>query len=227
MRSSTVAACLALLVAAPLGAQEFLDRGVFIVTRAGAEMAREEFAITRVTGRDEGLRAVSTVRGGGREVQHAIEVAADHAPLSFQQIESAGGTIQRRVAAQITGGRVAVRVAAAEGESAREFPVRAPLVILGDDQASAFRFVPRPTGAASRPVFVVRPTSLRPAAATVEAQGDDTVSVGGQVLTARRYVLRIEGGDERRFWFTPDGDLVRVARPADGTVATRAELPRR
>lgn len=213
--------------AAPLAAQEFLDRGTFVVTRAGAETAREEFAITAIAGREAGLRTVSTVRGGGREVQHALEVAGDYAPVSFQQVESASGVVQRRVAAQVSGSRFTVRVSAPDGESAREFAVRTPLVILGDDQASAFRFIPRPADGAPRAVNVVRPASLRPVAATVEAAGDDTVSVGGQVLAARRYILRISDGDERRFWITADGELVRVARPAESIVATRLEASRR
>ncbi len=215
-----------LCVGAPvhLCAQAFLDRGTFVVLRGGAETAREEFAIRAAPGRG-GYLAVSTTRGGGREVQHALELAQDHTPVSFQQTESTGGQVVRRVSAQIAGTRMSARLASVDGETVREFPVRPPVVILGDEQASAFYFVPHADSA--RAVQLIRPSALRPVSATIESAGDDTVTVAGQTIPARRYVLRAADGDERRFWFTPGGDLLRVARPSEGTVATRAELPSR
>jgi hypothetical protein len=222
--------CIAFLaagaLAAPLPAQEFLDRGTFIVTRAGAETAREEFAISVVTGRAEGYRAVSTTRGSGREIQHVLEVERGFAPTSFQQIESAGGQVERRISAQITGTRLSARLSSADGESARELPVRPPVVILGDDQSCAFYFVPRSTEG-PRTVSLIRPGNLRPVSATVEHRGTDTISVAGFSVAAHAWVLRAADGDERRFWFTPQGDLLRVERPADGTVSTRSALPGR
>jgi hypothetical protein len=224
MRTLVTALALAAL-AAPLAGQDFLDRGTFIITRGGAETAREEFAIRSTAGRGGGLLAVSTTRGEGREIQHALELTADFTPVSFQQTESAGGRVVRRVSAQLAGVRFSARVASADGETAREFPVRPPVVILGDAQACAFYFVPRSSEA--RTLHVIRPEALRPVSATVSAQGSDTVTVAGRTLEARRYVLRAADGDERHFWFSPRGDLLRVAHPAQDLVATRADLPSR
>lgn len=229
MRNARLATLVAFLcVCAPvrLCAQAFLDRGTFIVLRGGAETAREEFAIRAAPGRG-GYLAVSTTRGGGREIQHALELARDHTPVSFQQTESTGGQVVRRVSAQVAGTRVSARVASTEGETVREFPVRAPVVILGDEQASVFYFVPRDGNDSARTVQIIRASALRPVTATVEAAGDDTVTVAGQTLAARRFVVRIGDGDERRFWVSRAGDLLRVAHIGSATVATRAELPSR
>lgn len=212
-----------------LTAQEFLDRGTFVITRGGSEVGREDFAIRPTVGRQgqSGVLAVSTVRENGRELQHALELTAEHTPLTFQQTESAGGHVVRRLSAQLAGLRFSVRLTSSDGEAAREFPVRAPAVILGDDAFNEYYFVPRPSDGAPRSVSVVRPGDARAVPGTVEAMGPDTVTVGGLVVEARRFALKLQDGEERLFWVTLSGDLVRVALPATGTTATRAELPRR
>lgn len=212
-----------------LAAQDFLDRGTFIIARGGSEVGREEFAIRTTVGRQghSGVLAVSTVRYPGRELQHALELTAEHAPLSFQQTETAGGRVVRHLAAQLAGIRYSARLTSADGESAREFPVQAPVVVLGDDAFNEYYFVPRPADGGPRTVSVVRPGDARAVRAGVQAGGTDTVTVAGRALEARRYTLRLEDGEERHFWLTAAGDLLRVALPATGTVATRAEPPRR
>jgi len=52
------------------------------------------------------------------------------------------------------------------------------------------------------------------------------VTIGAMRLGARKYALRLTDGDERLFWITEAGDLLRVAVPATGMVATRTEVPR-
>ena len=233
MRTLPLPLALALVAAlaggAPaLGAQEFLDRGTFIIVRGGSEVGREDFAIRPTVGRQgqSGVLAVSTVRENGRDLQHALELTADHTPVTFQQTESAGGRVVRRLSAQLAGLRFSVRLTSSDGEAAREFPVRAPAVILGDDAFNEYYFVPRPMDGAPRSVFVVRPGDARAVPGRVETMGTDTVTVGGLVIEARRFALRLQDGEERLFWVTPSGDLVRVALPATNTIATRAELPR-
>src|SRR3990167_647528 len=133
------------LAPAPGAAQELFDRGVFVITRSGAEVGREEFALRAATGRGAaGLLAVATTRVDGREIQRALEVTRDYVPVSFQQTETSGGRVVARVSAQLSGIRLSARSSSPEGETAREFPVRPPVIILSDDAFSAFYFVPRP-----------------------------------------------------------------------------------
>ncbi len=154
----------------------------------------------------------------------ALELTAEHQPVTFTQTETEGGRVVRRVSAQVSGLRLSVRISSASGESAREFPVRPPLVVLGEDTFAGYYFVPRAEPGAERAVSVVRAQDGRPSAATVTGLGADTVTVGGRELAAQHFVLRIADGDERHFWFTATGDLLRVVIPASQTVATRAAL---
>lgn len=218
------AACLT-LAGGRLAAQDLFDRGVFVITRDGAEVGREEFALRPGTGRGSGsMLAVSTTRISGREIQRAFEVTRDYVPVSFQQTETAAGRVASRVSAQLAGVRFSVRISSQDGETAREFPVRPPAVILTDDTYAAFYFLPRPD-AGERTVAVVNPLTARSTAGTAEALGQDTVLVAEQRIIARHFRLRV-GAEERHYWFTPSGDLLQVSEPARSLIATRAELPR-
>jgi hypothetical protein len=224
MRRLTAACCAALAAAPALRAQEFLDAGAFVVQAGGTEAGREEFAI-RPQG--TGLLLVSTTRLPGREIQQALELTRTHAPVSFSLTESAGGRVVRRVTLQVAGPRVAARLYSADGEAAREFPARGPVAVLGDGAFAAFYFVPRAEPGAPRRCAVVRSTDVRLTPATVTNEGDDTVLVQARRVPATRYLLRTDDGDERRFWFSADGDLLQVAELSRGLVATRAESARR
>lgn len=216
---------LTLALARPLAAQELFDRGVFVISRDGAEVGREEFALRPGTGSGQaGLLAVSTTRVQGREVQRAIEVTRDYVPVSFQQTETAAGRVTSRVSAQLSGIRFSARISSQDGETAREFPVRPPAVILTDDAYAAFYFLPRPD-AGERRIAVVNPATARSDAGTVDVVGSDTVVVAEQRILARHFRLRV-GDAERHYWFTPSGDLLQVSEPARSLIATRAELPR-
>jgi hypothetical protein len=212
---------------AEMSAQDFLDRGTFVIVQNGVEIAREEFAIRPTVDRRgmNGVLSVSTVRFRDREVQNALELSAEQAPLSFQETSTQGGRVVARYSAQLSGGRFSARITSHEGESAREFPVRLPVVVLGNDAYHEFYFVPRPVTGSTRTISVVRPSDTHAVAATVETQGTDTIPVGDRAIPANRYVLRFGDGDERRFWMTPNGDLLRVAAPRQGIVATRTEPP--
>lgn len=217
------------IVALPAGAtgQEVYDSGVFLVQRGGAEAGREEFTVRAAAARGgTGILAVSRSRVAGRALDLALELTGDQQPVSFTQTEVQGGRVVSRYQAQLAGARLSARVSSHSGESAREFPVRAPLLLLGEDSYIGFYFAPRAQPGSPRTISVVRPHDARAVQGVVEALGSDTVTVGGRQLSADHFVLRISDGDERHFWFTPNGDLVRVAVPATATVATRAELNR-
>jgi len=228
-RTMLLALAAATALTAPAHAQQFLDAGTFLLTNNGAEAGRVEFAIRPNPSRqgEPGVLLVATARLRGREIQHALELTASHVPVSFQQTETVGGRAARRVTAQLNGTRFSVRVVSADGESAREFPVRPPVAVLGEEDYAGFYFVPRAEPDAPRQVTIVRAQDARAVQASVEAQGPDTVTVGAETLGAQRFLLRMPDGDERLFWFTTAGDLLRVAVPRQGIVATRTELQRR
>lgn len=219
--------CLAL--APTLGAQEYLDRGTFVLMRSGAETGRVEFAVRATSGQrgTGGLLVIGTTRMPGREVQYILEVSADLAPVSYQLTESAGGHVARRVSATITGPRFSARATTEAGEVARELPVRPPFLVLSADDYTVYHFMPRPDAGASRAVNVVRTENLTATTGTVTGEGDDSVRVAGQAIPARRYQLRLADGDTRQFWITATGSLLQVSGTNSGTVATRTQPPAR
>lgn len=223
-----------LLAFAPCAAvsAQNVDAGAFIIVRGSAEAGREEFAIREAPARggrsaERNWLLAATTRVPGKETQVALEVSGDQTPVSLQQTDNSGGRVARRVTAQLAGTRFSARITSAEGESAREFAVRPPVAVISDDAFSSFYFMPRADQGAHRAVSVIRSRDVRLVTGSVIHQGDDTVMIAARPVAARRYLLRLADGDERQFWFSPSGDLLQVAVPAQGIVATRAEAPRR
>lgn len=225
-----VAFCTLALAAAapPAGAQEFLDRGTFLIERAGTEVGREDFAIRRTTGGGPGaILAVATVHYRDRDLRPALELTGDLAPLSYQLDISAGGRVVERFSAQFARGRIAARIATQQREVLREFPAPPPaaVAVLDDDAFHQFYFLPRAAGGGTRALRLLLPRTPTLVDATVRRVGPDTVTVAGRSLPADRFALHLEDGEERIFWFTPSGDLLRVAIPRRDLVATRTSLP--
>ena len=228
-------------VARALPAQEFVDRGVFVIERGSAETGRVEFAIRHSTGSQAhgGLLVVSSTRTPAHEVQIALELSADSEPVSFTETETEQGRLTRRVSAALSGRRFSARASSMEREVARELPVVPPVAILGDDDYLGYQFLPRPDSGRTIAVTVVQARDLTPAQATVRDLGIDSLHLGTRTVAAQHYALRVTGdqsapvastdGDpspERQFWDL-DGRLMRVMVPETGLVATRTEgVPR-
>jgi hypothetical protein len=212
---------------APLAAQAFVDQGVFVITRNGEEIGREEYAIR--SGPDHqgvaGLLAVETVRYRDRELRAALELTGNGAPVSYQLEVNAAGRLVERLRGQFGRGRFAVRTVTPSGETAREFPVPPGTIVLDDDTFDQYCFLPRPTGALVRPVTVLRPRESRVETGSVRSLGPDTVAVGTRSVPAEHYALTLESGERREFWLTAAGSLLQVAIPSRSLVATRASLP--
>ena len=224
-----VLAALALLAAAPAAAQEFLDHGVFVISREGTEIGREEFAISATPGRQgrPGVLAVATDHYRDREARAALELTNAHVPVTYQVDVYAAGHLTDRLSGQLARGRFALRLVAPAGEVVREFPVPADVVVLDDDGFVQFYFLPRPAGDSTEPVHVLRPRQKAVVAGEVRAEGADTVTVGSAAVSALRYALDLAGGERWEFWFSPSGSLLKVTLPARGIAAVRFSLPTR
>ena len=209
--------------------QGFLDEGVFLITRDGSEIGREEFAIRATPGRQGqgGVLAVATVHQRDRDYRAALELTNDHVPVSYQVDASQAGRVVERLTGQFGRGRFAVRRVTQTGEIAREFPVPPGVVVLDDDTFDQFYFLPRATETAPRSVMVLKPRETRVVAGQIRALGPDSVAVGDRTVGAEHYQLSLEGGDVREFWFSASGDLLKVYVPARSITATRSSLPAR
>jgi hypothetical protein len=214
--------------AAPLAAQEYIDRGTFVLKRGDAETGRVEFAVRATTGQNGtgGLLVIGTTRTPAHEVQYILEVSRDLAPVSYQMTQNSGGRVLRRMSALVAGNRFSARSTTDGGEVARELPVRNPFLILAADDYTVFHFAPRPDAGVTRPIHVVRIETLTPSTGTVTGEGEDSVRVAGQFVPCRRYLLRLADGETRQFWITPTGSLLQVSAPT-GVIATRTQTPTR
>ena len=218
----------AILLACPphdVAAQEFVDRGVLVIERGNAETGRVEFAIRRTATRQGrgGFLLVSATRTPAHDVDVALEVSQDSVPVTFQQTETVGGRVVRRVSATLNGRRFSARASSSEAEVSRELPVEPPLLILGDEDFTSYAFLPAPDSGAARAVTVFRARDLVSIGALVEGAGVDVVRAFGRDLACRRFTLRFADGEQRQYWVASGGSLVRVAIPAAGLLATRTE----
>ncbi|MFI5207116.1 MAG: hypothetical protein ACHQX4_03770, partial [Gemmatimonadales bacterium] len=191
----------AALAAAPTRAvaQEFADRGVFVIERGSAETGRVEFAVRRTAGKG-GLLLVAATRTPAHDLDVALELSRDSTPVSFQQTETVSGRVVRRISATVSGHRLSARASSAELEVARELPVGWPLLILGDEDYAAFAFLSRPDSGTTRTVTVIRTSDLTSRAALVDGGVADSVRIQGRELPCRRFALHFPDGEERRFW---------------------------
>ena len=230
MRAGVLSAALAAVAALAPGraaAQEFLDQGVFVISRDGAEIGREEFAIRPNPGSQgrPGVLAVATDRYQDREARAALEVTNEHVPVSYQVDVTLAGHLTERLSGQLAGGRFAVRLVTPGNEVVREFPVPPGVVVLDDDGLDQFYFFPRPAADSAKPVHVLQPRQTRVVTGEVRWLGADTVVVGSRRVPAQHYALGLPGGEAREFWFSPSGNLLKIAIPARHIVAVRASLP--
>jgi hypothetical protein len=209
--------------------QGFLDQGIFLITSDDNEIGREEFAVRATPGRQGqgGVQAVATVRYRDRDYHAALELTTDRVPVSYQGDAMAAGRVAERLIGQCGRGRCAVRVVTQSGEVAHEFPVPAGFVVLDDDTFDQFSFLPRPAGAASLRVMVLRPRESRVVAAEIRVVGPDSVVIAERSVAAQHYAIALPGSDVREFWVSAAGDLLKVFLPGRAVTATRSSLPAR
>lgn len=224
---------LAAILLVPLGpraaaAQDVYDRAVFVITRGGAETGRIEFAIREAAGRNgrRGLLVAATTRTPAHEVQYAQELT-DLIPTSFQQTETVGNRVMRRVSATVIGVRFSARASTPDGDVSRELPVRGAFVILGDEDYTAYYFMPRPDSGQSIPFTVIRTRDVSAVPASIAGLGGDMVTVAGRAIRCQHFALTVTGEETREFWITEGGSLVQVGLPTSGLTARRAEAPGR
>jgi hypothetical protein len=136
MHRSTLSLLATLALAGPATAQvEPLDQGTLVIRIADAEVGREQF--TMIAGRRGGLPG-STIRGVAsyptmrpRHRFTGILERTGPQTLAAFQVEVAGD-VPGRTVAELARNRLTVRSAAAERESAQEFPGGPDLVALDD-----------------------------------------------------------------------------------------------
>lgn len=226
---AALAALAALTVlAVPASAQTTqLDEGAFRLTVDGREVGMETFAIRQ---NGAGADAVITAQGrvvlqqnGGSEVVSSVQFAgAGLRPVAYD-LELRGGDA-RRISGSVTGRRASARITAGS-ETFREYLVTEGAIVLDDGVAHHYYFVAQRAAAGAASVPIMIPRESRQAQATITTGPEESVTVAGSSVRARRLTVQVAGGDSRNVWVDGSGRVLRVEVPARNYVAVRTALP--
>ncbi|MEX1183903.1 MAG: hypothetical protein WEF86_11775 [Gemmatimonadota bacterium] len=216
-------------LAAPAAAQTVqLDEGTFRILVNGREVGVETFSIRQNgTGADAVIiaqgRVVLDAAAGGNEVLANVQLAgAGLRPVAYD-VELRGGDA-RRINARVTGSRASARTMSSAGETMREYLVSDGAVLLDDGVAHHYYFIAQRVAAGATRTPIVIPRESRQVQATITAGGQESISAGGQTVSARKIVVTADGG-ERTVWVDAEGRVLRVEIPSKDYVAVRTELP--
>lgn len=200
-----------------------VDRGMLILMRGAETVGREEFVVRR--GRGSGALAGFTVVSTAwypaerpeRSLGSVIELGPDSVP-SATRLEAGNGEL-KRVLIGLGPRRITVRSATSSGESAREYPVREPLVLVDDSLFAAHAFPPMPRNGTARTLTL---DGLRGPLVQVTDHGTAPTSVGEATLQLRHLSI-VSEGVERHLWYDEEGRIMKVEDPALGLMAIRAQ----
>jgi hypothetical protein len=216
------------VLAMPAAAQTTqLDEGTFRLTVDGREVGVETFAIRQNgTGADAVITAQGRVvlqQNGGSEVVSSVQVAgAALRPVAYD-LELRGGDA-RRISGSVTGRRASARITAGS-ETFREYLVTEGAIVLDDGVAHHYYFIAQRATAGATSVPVMIPRESRQAQATIAAGPEESVSVAGGTVRARRLTVQVAGGASSSVWVDGSGRVLRVEVPSRNYVAVRTALP--
>jgi hypothetical protein len=217
----------ALGLALPASAQTVtIDEGTFRVQVGGREVGVETFSI-----RQNGTGADAVVIAQGRvALPEAAEVLANVQfggtvlrPVAYD-VELRGADA-RRIRAAITGSRASARTVSAGGETMKEYLVSDGAVLLDEGVAHHYYFLARRAAGGATRIPVIIPRENRQVQATVSAAGEESVTIAGSSVRARKLTVQLPGGDARTVWVDGEGRVLKVEVPAKNYVAVRSALP--
>jgi len=211
----------------PLAGQAVtIDGGTFRLTVNGAEVGTETFAIVQ-----SGPSTNATVEARG-------QVRIDAGPETTSRLLFAGPALRAasydlRVGGEqgdtikgtVSGRRVTARVVSGAGENLREYLVSEGAIVIEDGVAYQHYFLARRVREGETRVPVIVPREGRQIWVNVEPGAEETVTIAGQPIAARRLTIRPEQGDERILWVDAQDRVVRLEIPGRGYVAERTAPP--
>lgn len=229
MRTGVLSLLMLATVAWPAHAQTTLDEGTFRHIVEGREVATETFSI-KETGTGANSVVIATGRvvyreGPRRELTSQLQVTGPgRRPTAYDILVS--GEEEQRIRATSTGSRFSARIVTGEGERVREYLVSEGAVVADIALAHHHYFVAArvANGNASR-IPVIVPLEGRQVFANATVSGPETIEVAGTSVQARRVVVSVENGEERRIWIDDSGRVLRVEIPSRNLVADRMEVP--
>lgn len=215
-------ACLASVPDLQAQGGEELDAGTFEVLLNGELVGLERFVVqsdgvaVRAAARVTSSRDVVGIVSG--EVRLLLDQS--YRPDRYE-LKPSGGSLGSVVGLR-RANRFRMQTESEEGERVKEFVAPDGLVILERGFAHHYFLLLGLVreGAGGQQLSLVVPSEGRQFRATVRDEGEESVPVDGQTVTARRYV--VEGGGEiHTMWTSADGRVLRVEIPTLGWAARR------
>jgi hypothetical protein len=211
--------------ALPSQGVRMVDEGSFLVSINGQRAGREDFTI-RATPRGASTEyaARATIVYGDRRLSPVLMADSTGRPVTYEVSVQVTGSTNEHWKGSIVRGRVSATMDTPRGPAAREYIVADDAVIIDDDVFHQYYFLARqrPSGAVS----VIVPRRNTQVRLQVTNAGADRVTIGTQELDATRLVLREPSGEQREVWVDSQSRVLRVAIPARGVLAVRADPPR-
>lgn len=209
---------LALLSPSALTAQG-ADEATFLVRHGRDEIGREQYRVLEGRGRGQpGSTVAVTAEYPARHPELSVTVLVSRTPggsLTAFQLERAGRQDTTRILGEVAGGRLTLRIVRGATEAARQLPASGGLIILADSVHTLLAQVGPLATEEGRALTGLHPESGRRISltATLAPPG----ASGGRVVD-------ITGDVAGRVTWDAAGRLVRVAVPATGVTAVRADF---
>lgn len=204
-----------------------VDSGSFRILEGGSHVATERYAIRR---EGESLQSAARVSPAGVEapagtgvLEFRLQVDTELRPTFFEVTNRGPG--DHGVVGVRSGNRLQLRSRSEEGERWQELLLAPGIVVVPRGLAHPYFFVVRILDSGQGPPLpAVAPDAGERRSLTVESRSSETVSVGGEQLSATLWELRIDGA-VHRVWTDASGRVLRVEVPDRGWTAERNEPP--
>jgi hypothetical protein len=228
-RSALVATMLAGMSGAAAGqnpAANRIDEGSYRITIDGTDDGTERFVIRRTgTSADALIEATGRVSIDARpDVLTAVRIAAETLRAADYQVRIEGTPAEIH-SGRVAGRRVTARVVSSAGENLREYLVSEGAEVIDESVAHQHYFLARRVRNGETRIPVISPREGRQHFVQVEVAGDETLTIAGQSVTARKLVIRPEQGEVRNVWVDGQDRVLKLELPARRLLAERAALP--
>jgi hypothetical protein len=221
------AVMLSTLASAPARAQTVtLDEGSFRVSVGGREAGTETFSIRKNgTGPEAVIIARGRIAVDAQETTSSAQLAGETLRPAAYDITVQGGDGQK-IAGRVVGGRFSARIVSSAGENMREYLVSDGAILVDEGIAHHYYFLVRRLDSGPARVPLLIPRESRQVWAAVAVQGTESVTIGGESISARRISVTPEGGAERMLWADSEGRILRVRVPSRQYAAERTAAPK-
>ena len=203
-----------------------VDQGQFAVTVEGVSVGSEDFVIRRAgLGSGDAVFANATVSlmvgRATQDMRMILRAIPPEGSADSYQIDVTGVGVAE-IGLERADRRFLATVRSPAGEEDREFPARPDTRVVELDVAHHYYFLRDLLP--GRQVHVLEPRSRRQITLTASERTEGRITLGRNVVSARRITFSSNGGDDRTVWFDRQGRVLKVEVPSRAYEAERTDL---